>query len=51
MSKRETARQLNCNLEEIGRMLNSMMGKADSFWNTPAGVLHKDATEYFASDH
>ena len=41
------AAQLNSGLEEIGRMLNSMMVKADAFCNTPPGRLHEDASEYF----
>ena len=45
------AAQLNSGLEEIGRMLNSMMEKADSFCSSPDGVLREVATEYFtASD-
>lgn len=43
------ARHLNADLEEIGRMLNSMMAKADSFCGPPDGVLHEDATEYFTA--
>jgi four helix bundle protein len=45
------AGQLNSGLEEIGRMLNSMVEKADSFCGPPAGALHEDATEYFIADH
>jgi four helix bundle protein len=41
------ATQLYSGLEEIGRMLNSMMGKADSFCGSPDGILREDATEYF----
>jgi len=41
------ATQLNSGLEEIGRMLNSMMAKADSFCGSPDAVLREDATEYF----
>jgi four helix bundle protein len=41
--------QLNSGLEEIGRMLNSMMEKADSFSGPPDGVLREDATEYFTA--
>ena len=41
--------QLNSGLEEIGRMLNSMMEKADSFCGPPDGVLREDATEYFTA--
>src|SRR6516225_11790931 len=36
------ASKLNSNLEEIGRMLNSMIEKADCFCGTPAGVLRED---------
>src|ERR1039457_840724 len=43
------AAQLNSGLEEIGRMLNSMMEKADSFCGSPDGVLREDATEYFTA--
>ncbi len=43
----EQAGSLNSSLEEIGRMLNSMMAKADSFCDTPPGMLHEDAAEYF----
>jgi len=43
------AAQLNFGLEEIGRMLNSMIEKADSFCGSPDGVLHEDATEYFTA--
>ena len=45
------ATQLNSHLEEIGRMLNSMMERADSFCGSPDGVLREDATEYFITDH
>ena len=43
------ATKLNSGLEEIGRMLNSMMEKADSFCSSPDGILREDATEYFAN--
>jgi four helix bundle protein len=43
--------QLNSALEEIGRMLNSMIEKADSFCGSPDGMLREDATEYFATDY
>ncbi len=43
------AAQLYSGLEEIGRMLNSMMEKADSFCGSPDGVLREDATEYFTA--
>ena len=42
------ATQMNSGLEEIGRMLNSMIEKADSFCGSPDGLLREDATEYFA---
>jgi len=41
------ATQLNSGLEEVGRMLNSMMEKADSFCGSPDGVLREDTAEYF----
>jgi four helix bundle protein len=41
------AGQLNSGLEEIGRMLNSMMEKADSFCGSPEGSLHEVAPDYF----
>jgi four helix bundle protein len=41
------AAQLNSGLEEVGRMLNSMIEKADSFCGSPEGVLHESATDYF----
>ena len=43
------ATQLNSGLEEVGRMLNSMMEKADSFCSSPAGVLREDTTDYFTA--
>ena len=43
------ATQLNSGLEEVGRMLNSMMEKADSFCGSHDGVLREDATEYFTA--
>jgi four helix bundle protein len=45
------ALQLNSGLEEIGRMLNSMMDKAASFCGSPDGALHEAPTEYFITDH
>ena len=47
------ARQLYSDLEEIGRMLNSMMEKSDSFCDSPNGQLREPTTEYFTSstDH
>ena len=41
------ATQLNSGLEEIGRMLNSMMEKSDSFCGSPDGALREDATDYY----
>lgn len=41
------AGQANSKLEEIGRMLHSMMEKSDSFCGSPEGVLREDATDYF----
>ncbi len=41
------AAELNGQLEEVGRMLGSMMEKADAFCATPAGRLSENATEYF----
>jgi four helix bundle protein len=41
------AAQINCDLEEIGRMLNSMIEKAETFCGTPDGVLHESASAYF----
>jgi four helix bundle protein len=41
--------QLDAGLEEIGRMLNSMIEKADSFCGSSDGVLREDTTEYFAA--
>lgn len=41
------ASPLNSGLEEIGRMLNSMMEKADSVCGSPDGVLREDPAEYF----
>ena len=43
------ATQLNAGLEEIGRMLNSMMAKSDAFCGSPEGVLHEEPTEYFTA--
>ena len=43
------ATQLNSGLEEIGRMLNSMMEKADSFCGPLDSALHETAVEYFTS--
>ena len=43
------AGQLNSGLEEVGRMLNSMMEKSDLFCSSPNGQLHEMATEYFTA--
>jgi four helix bundle protein len=43
------ATQLNSGLEEIGRMLNSMMEKADSFCGPHDGVVREDEPEYFTA--
>jgi len=48
ISPADTA-QLNAGLEEIGRMLNSMTKKAESFCGSPEGVLCENAPEYFAT--
>ena len=40
------ADQLSADLEEVGRMLNSMIEKADLFCGSTNGVLHEDAAEY-----
>ncbi len=44
------AGQLNSGLEEIGRMLNSMIEKSDSFCGLPDGQLREPATEYFTAN-
>jgi len=41
--------QLNSGLEEIGRMLNSMMAKSDSFCSSPGGVVREDESKYFTA--
>lgn len=43
------AEQLTGGLEEIGRMLNSMIEKADSFCRSPDGVLHESTIDYFTN--
>jgi four helix bundle protein len=43
------ATQLNSGLEEIGRMFNSMMDKANSFCSSPGGVFREAAIEYFTN--
>jgi len=40
---------LNSDLCEIGRMLNSMIEKADSFCGPRDGILHESTAEYFTS--
>ena len=42
------ATRLNSGLEEIGRMLSSMIEKADAFCGSHDAVLHEDAAGYFA---
>jgi len=44
-----TAAPLSSGLEEIGRMLNSMKEKADSFCGPLDSSLHESAVEYFTS--
>ena len=41
--------QLNSSLEEIGRMLNSMMAKAELFCGSPDSTLREEAPEYFTA--
>ncbi len=41
--------QLNSGLEEIGRMLNSMMQKSDAFCGALDSTLHESSVEYFIS--
>jgi len=43
------ATQLNAGLEEIGRMLNSMMEKSDSFCGPLDSTLRESTVEYFTS--
>jgi four helix bundle protein len=40
-------RRLSSDLAEIGRMLNSMIEKADSFCGDPSVTLHESAVDYF----
>ena len=47
--KPDDARTLNRELGEIGRMLNSMIAKADSFCGAPSFILEESAAEYFVS--
>jgi four helix bundle protein len=44
------AAQLNSGLEEIGRMLGSMIEKADSFCNSDTGQVREVSAEHF-TDH
>ena len=44
------ATDLNSGLEEIGRMLNSMTEKADSFCGPIDSALHESTVEYFTHD-
>ena len=50
LSRGEAAPLISC-LEEIGRMLNSMMEKAESFCGPLDGVVHEDTTAYFVTAH
>jgi four helix bundle protein len=43
------ATQLNSGLEEIVRMLNSMIEKADSFCGSREYILREDVVEYFTN--
>ncbi len=43
------AAQLNSHLQELGRMLNSMMQKSDSFCGPLNSTLHESTVEYFVS--
>jgi len=43
----DNANLLNSDLEEIGRMLNSMIDKSDSFCSPPGTTLREPETEYF----
>ena len=43
------ATQLNSDLEEIGRMLNSMMEKAEAFCGPLNSALHETTVEYFTA--
>ena len=40
---------LNNELSEIGRMLNSMMGKASFFCGVPSPMIRESAAEYFTN--
>ena len=48
ISPAEAAR-LNSDLEETGRMLNSMISKADAFCGPLDATLHESTVEYFTS--
>ncbi|HEV2840397.1 MAG TPA: four helix bundle protein [Chthoniobacterales bacterium] len=43
------ARRLSSGLEGVGRMLHSMMEKADSFCGPPDGLLREPEAEYFSA--
>ena len=45
----EEVSSLNRDLAEIGRMLNSMMEKADSFCGDPTSALHESTAQYYAT--
>jgi len=46
------ADELNSGLQEIGRMLSSMIDKSDSFCGPLDATLHESTAEYFTStDH
>jgi four helix bundle protein len=48
----EEVSSLNSELAEIGRMLNSMMEKADSFCGDPSSALHESVADYYTiTDH
>jgi hypothetical protein len=42
-------KNLQSELAEIGRMLNSMIEKADSFCGEPTATLHESAVDYFTT--
>jgi len=44
----EHAEQLNLDLAEIGRMLNSMMEKSHSFCGSPDTIFRESIPTYFA---
>jgi len=45
------AARLSTGLEEVGRMLNSMIEKSDSFCRPAGDILSESAPEYFAQHH